>query len=122
MLRELIGYQLVRMDDKEFTVSKDGHELNFRFVEEQGDCCGWSEAFGSMLISEGDCKNPVITNVELNRSSNGESASVSVCFFGEHRKIAEINGAAGSGSGWHYGACVWVKCIETSEVEEIVGW
>lgn len=68
-------------------------------------------------------ENPVITKIEDTEEQEdyGEQ-KVRITFFGLDKKIAEINASAGSGSGWAYGACVSVWCVENNKSETLASW
>lgn len=119
MLENLIGSKLVSFDEKGFSVIlPSGEQRDFVFDEDYGDCCGYNELSTELLISADELSNnPVITNVEKTDTSGSDDDSIKIVFFGEVRKIAEINSLSSSGSGWCYGACVWVTCKQINESE-----
>lgn len=121
MLKELIGAQLISMDNSGFTVRLPNKEIRcFDFCSDDGDCCGYAEIAGKMLYKPRSKKNPIITNVII--ESMDDNGIVKVNFFGEDKLIATIESEAGSGSGWAYGASAWVFCRETKETETLAEW
>lgn len=119
MLENLIGSKLVSFNEKGFSViSPNGERRDFVFDEDYGDCCGYNELSAELLISADELSNnPVITNIEKIDTSGSDDDSIKIVFFGEVRKIAEINSLSSSGSGWCYGACVLVTCKQINESE-----
>ena len=118
MLEELFGAQLLEIDtmNDEFSVRlQNGDVRHYEIIEDEGDCCGFNE-FGILLIDKEEFgRNPIITNITEERSDDRDSDVLKLTFFGEHKAIAEINSLSSSGSGWCYGACVTLRCRETSE-------
>lgn len=119
MLENLIGSKLVSFNEKGFSVIlPNGERRDFVFGEDYGDCCGYNELLAELLISADELSNnPVITNIEKIDTSGSDDDSIKIVFFGEVKKIAEINSLSSSGSGWCYGACVWVTCKQINESE-----
>ena len=125
MLKNLIGAQLVEFDTDHFVVrDSNGHILNFVFEQDEGDCCGYNDLENTLLISKDElAKNPVITKVEQCEDSDfNYEEHVVITFFGEAKKLAQIDSTSASGSGWCYGACVTLKCIQTGDEEYITSW
>ena len=121
MLDELIGYQILSMDESGFVVQKDEKKRHFKFDEDYGGCCGWTELSANLFIEEGNKNNPIITCIKYSEEED-YSQKVIITFFVGEKKLAEIEAEAGSGSGWHYGACVTCCCIETKEEEILASW
>ena len=119
MLENLIGSKLVSFNEKGFSVIlPNGERRDFVFDEDYGDCCGYNELSAELLISADELSNnPVITNIEKIDTSGSDGDSIKIVFFGEVKKIAEINSLSSSESGWCYGACVWVTCKQINESE-----
>ena len=125
MFDDLIGAQLIEFDGSHFkTKDKNGTTSTFVFEEDEGDCCGWNELENTLLISDDElARNPVITKVEHQNEDDWEDGEhVIITLFGEVKKLAQIDSISSSGSGWSYGACVTVKCIQTGEEECITSW
>ena len=123
MFKKMIGSKLVDFKNNSFVVRKGNRTFSFVLLEENGDCCGFNDLISTLLISEEDLKrNPVITKIEEIDQCGEGSAHVVVTFFGEDRKLAQIDSLSSSGSGWSYGACVILKCLQTSEEEIITQW
>lgn len=124
MLEYLIGSKLISFDNDGFSVIlPNGEQRDFAFDEDYGDCCGYNELSTELLISADELSNnPIITNIEKTDTSECDEDSVKIAFFGECKKIAEVNSLSSSGSGWCYGACVWVTCKQTNEKETITSY
>ena len=124
MLDKLIGAQLVKFDETSFTVKNQvGQQFTFDFEEDEGDCCGFNELELRLLISNEDIsRNPVITKVEEQRLESDDNDHVIITMFGENKKLAEVESYSSSGSGWCYGACVVLKCVQTGESETVTEW
>lgn len=125
MLEGLIGAQLVELNGRGFVVRKDGDLVRFSFVEEEGDCCGFSLIETELFISKDELRrNPVITNIQEERLEDEwcSSDNLVITFFGEQKQIAKIDSVSGSGSGWGYGASVSLRCLKTEEEEILTYW
>lgn len=128
MLENLIGYRLLEIDNYGFKVKKGNNIKTFEFNEDYGGCCGYNDITANLLVSKDElANNPVITEVnyanpQKMRIYNSEYDQIVITFMGESRPIAEINSESGSGSGWRYGAHVWVVCKETNETETLTEW
>ena len=93
------------------------------FDEDYGDCCGFNVIETKLYLSKSELeRNPVITNVEKVDTSGCECDSARITIFGEYKPMVEVNSESGSGSGWNYGACVTLRCVETNEDELITSW
>lgn len=120
-LSDLIGYQLVDINNKEIIVKKGNNSYKLEFDEDYGDCCGYTELNTKLLFNKNADDNPVITNIKQIKSPDDEEFdSTSITFFGGDKKIATINARASSFSGWAYGACVTLKCKNLKFNEELV--
>ena len=76
-----------------------------------------------MLISETELhRNPVITNVEVIDRDDDYGAKGMIAFFGEYKPMAVVDTYSSSGSGWQYGACVWVECDALEINETVSSW
>lgn len=125
MLEELIGSKLLSFNNDGFSVKTPNGEIrNFVYGENEGGCCGYNDLSTELLISETELgNNPIITNIEKkDTSEESDGESVIITFFGESKPIATIDSLSSSGSGWCYGACVWVECKETNDSETITSW
>ena len=122
--KDLIGYQLVSIDDYRIVVRKDDTKYTLYIEEDYGDCCGYNEIATKLLISETELnRNPIITNVEITEE-DGDSDGMSgrIAFFGEYKPLAVLDTYSSSGSGWCYGACVWVQCDALEINETVSSW
>lgn len=127
MLSYLVGCQLVEVNNKGFTIrigNRGGCCKHYEFIDDPGDCCGYNEIEGKLLVETDPKRMPVITKVEqvVEDDQYADRQLCKITFFGEDKKLAEINTESGSGSGWQYGACVTVKCVETGEEEVLSEW
>ena len=121
-LINLIGYQLVSIDDTKIVVRKGNSTYELLIEDDNGDCCGYNDFNTKLLISETELeRNPVITNVEVEEDED-DGMSAKVTFFGEYKPVAELNSFSFSGSGWCYGACVSIVCKELDMDEIITQW
>lgn len=125
-LNELIGAQLIAFHDKGFTVKMPGgKKRHFVYDEDYGDCCGYNELSTELFFSKkgGLAKhNPVITNVTWENHNIDEGNAITVTFYGVNNAIAKVESYSSSGSGWQYGACVTLRCIETKETKVLSKW
>lgn len=126
MLDELIGYQIISLNKDGFAVRKGNEIKHFAFFEDYGDCCGFNELRTALMIDPKDnANNPFISRVEYESNTNGDyfdANSVTITFFGADKTLATIDSVSSSGSGWCYGACVKVVCVETDEEELLTEW
>ena len=122
--KDLIGYQLVSIDNEKIVVRKDGTEYILHIKEDYGDCCGYNEITTKLLISETELnRNPIITNVEITKENDDyDGMSGKIAFFGEYKPMAVLDTYSSSRSGWCYGACVWVDCEALEINEEVSSW
>lgn len=126
-IKDLVGYQLVSINDSAITVRKGDTEYTLHINEDYGDCCGYNEISTKLLVSEDElARNPIITNVEVESDSSDESSgcgdSAKITFFGEMKALAELDSFSSSGSGWGYGACVTVECESLELYNTITSW
>ena len=122
--KDLIGYQLVSINDDKIVVRKGNNEYILNIVEDYGDCCGYNEITTKLLISETELnRNPIITNVEITEDSDDYAGmSGRIAFFGEYKPLAVVDTYSSSGSGWCYGACVWVRCDALEINDTVSSW
>ena len=125
MFKDLLGAQLVEFDDKHIVVKDEfGNVQTFVFEEDEGGCCGFNNLVNTLFISKEDlARNPVITKIECCAVGEWEYEDrVIITLFGEAAKLAEIDSLSSSGSGWCYGACVTLRCVQTKESTVITSW
>lgn len=125
MFNKIIGAQLVRLDEKGFEVKKDDNLYHFDFIETEGDCCGYNDISTQLFISEEElARNPAIMKYEIIEDDgvHEEGSYFRLIFFGEVKKMAEVETYSSSGSGWSYGAAVSCLCRETNEEEILSSW
>lgn len=121
--KDLIGYQLVSIDNEKIVVRKENTEHILHIKEDYGDCCGYNDIATKLLISETELyRNPIITNVTTETDDENYGASGKIVFFGEYKPMAEVDTYSSSGSGWCYGACVWIECDALDISETISSW
>lgn len=120
---DLIGYQLVSINDGQIVVQKDNKKYYLDIDDYSGDCCGYNEITTNLLISETELdRNPVITNVEMESDEESYGMSARLTFFGEYKPMAIVDTYSSSGSGWGYGACVSIICDALGINEEMSYW
>ena len=124
MFDKIIGAQLVRIDEKGFEVKKGDDLYHFDFIEDEGDCCGYNDIGTELFISEEElARNPAVMRYEIVEDGNFEDGSLfRLIFFGEVKKMAEVETYSSSGSGWSYGATVSCLCRETHEEQILSSW
>jgi hypothetical protein len=121
-LKNLVGFQLISLDNEQMVVQKDSKVYSLNFMCDEGDCCGYSNIFNTLFIDTNDIKeNPIITNIEYS-STNDDYDTIKITLFGGMKKLAQIEAEAGSGSGWCYGATVTVECQPLEMSETLVSW
>lgn len=122
-IKDLIGFQLVEINNSEIKLKKDDKTFTLSIVEDKGDCCGHNYIETNLFISEKELnRNPIITNIIVDRHEGEWEETCKVVFFGEEKNIAELETDSYSGSGWRYGACAWVKCKELDLDEVLSQW
>lgn len=124
MFDKIIGAQLVKLDEKGFEVKKNNSLYHFDFIEDEGDCCGYNDISTQLFISEEElARNPAIMKYEIVEDDDFEEGSLfRIVFFGEVKKMAEVETYSSSGSGWSYGAAVSCLCRETNEEMILSSW
>ena len=122
--KDLIGYQLVSIDDTKIVVRKDNTEYVLNIEEDYGGCCGYNEIATKLLISDTELnRNPIITNVEMTEEEDDyDGMSGKLTFFGEYKPMAVVDTYSSSGSGWCYGACVSIHCDVLGINDELSSW
>lgn len=123
-LKDLVGFQLVSIDDNEIIVRKNGVINKLTFHRDEGDCCGFTELETKLLITPDEAhRNPVITDVYINEHDGEyDGQVVRITFFGEYLPLANVYSYASSGSGWCYGAAVSIDCNALNLHEELASW
>lgn len=123
MLEKLIGAQILTVNNDSIEVELGEKSYVLEILTDDGDCCGYTNFTTKILYSENDIRNPIITNVskEYVDSEIVEEISI-ITFYGESKPLATIESEAGSGSGWHYGACVTLRCKALNIDEELASW
>lgn len=110
-IKDLIGFQLVAINDSEIKLKKDDKTFTLSIVEDEGDCCGQNDIETNLFVSDEELdRNPVITNIIVDRHEDEWGETCKAVFFGEEKHIAELETYSSSGSGWCYGACVAIEC------------
>lgn len=127
-IKDLIGYQLVQIDDDKIIIKKDDKLYVLKIEEDYGGCCGYTEIKTHLLIDENEIeKNPIITNIEYENTNKEQVTwfdgnSIRITFYGNDKQLANVESLSSSGSGWCYGACVTIKCKELNIDEIITEW
>lgn len=128
-VKDLVGFQLVELDDEKMLVRKDGKTYMIKFDTDDGDCCGYAEVEAKLFVENGSPQNPVITNVKYVEEdlsdgdwSDGGGNNIVITLFGELGITGQIESVCGSGSGWQYGATVTLECDELDIREVICSW
>lgn len=120
---KLVGAQLLTVTDGGVSIKKDGKEFFLSLDEDYGDCCGYNEIKSKLFCEPNSKRNPIITKVSVavdgNYDDNDDGQEGVLTFFGEDKKLAEVNAISTSGSGWPYGACVILKC-KALDIDEIL--
>lgn len=110
-LKDLIGYQLVDLNNEQLIVSKNNKEYIIEINEDGGDCCGYNAIETQLFFNKAEKKrNPIITNIKVDHEEGEDDDTCKIAFFGESKKIGLIDAYSSSGSGWQYGATVWLEC------------
>lgn len=110
-IKDLIGFQLVKINNSEIKLKKDDKTFTLSIVEDYGDCCGYNDIETNLFISKEELnRNPVITDITIEKSEYEWCETCKVVFFGEEKNIAKLETNSSSGSGWCYGACVAIEC------------
>lgn len=127
-IMELIGSQLISIDDNKIVVQKDNQLYTITICKDYGDCCGYNVVKTTLLVDLEDTKNnPIITNIECGGDVSIEGDVIygdctKITFFGLDKDLATLEAASYSGSGWEYGACVTLICKELKINETISQW
>ena len=122
MFKNLIGAQILTVNDDLIEVKLDGKIFTLEIVSDNGDCCGYANFTTNLLYSENDYKNPIITKVSLEDTGGKYSDTSIVTFYGESKPLATIESEAGSGSGWGYGSFVSIRCKALDIDEGLASW
>ena len=120
-LNNLVGFQLVKIDDKEIVIGRGKERYTLHLHEDYGDCCGYNDIAVELFVSD-FCleRNPVITSVEvITTEGDDDGQKCKITFFGEVNTLAKLETYSSSGSGWCYGACVSIVCDEL-EIDEVL--
>lgn len=120
--KKLVGSQLLNVTEGSITIEKDGKEFFLDLDKDYGGCCGYNEITTKCFYEPNSKRNPIITNVSIDTDYNGHSQECSLTFFGEDKKLAEVNTLSSSGSGWGYGASVTLKCKDLDIDELLSEW
>lgn len=122
MLDKLVGAQILKVSEDSIEVKLNDKVYTLEVVSDSGDCCGYADFKTNLLYSEGDFRNPIITNVEMKEEDSGWDSSSVLTFYGSSKPLASIESDAGSGSGWSYGAFVALQCRVLDINETLASW
>lgn len=121
-ITDLIGYQLVDLNEDEIIVQKDRRRFSIKIEDDFGDCCGYNVIRTHLYISGDVKRNPIITDISKENDDNGASEKCCITFFGEEETLAKLYTESSSGSGWCYGAAVTLKCKDLKINEVLSAW
>ena len=124
MFNGLIGAQIISTRENGFTVkTQDGKTRTFVIKEDEGDCCGFNE-WDLKIFKDNIKRNPIITNVQKveDDGESGDEHTAKITLFGEYAPLVHLDSLSSRGSGWSYGACVTLECLETTESCVITCW
>lgn len=123
-IQDLIGCQLLSIDNQNIVVKKGDKVHVLHIQEDEGGCCGFNDIETSLFVSSEELnRNPVITNVSVLRDDyDCDEETCKVTFFGELKELAEVKTLSSSGSGWCYGATVSLVCNELGLNETLSSW
>jgi hypothetical protein len=110
--KDLVGFQIVSIDDSKVVVRKDNKTYELLIKEYDCGCCGYNVLETKLLISDDELnKNPIITRVERKcHEGDHDGECCKITFFGSSKPLASIDSESNSGSGWCYGASVSLVC------------
>lgn len=119
-LKKLIGYKLIKLDEKQLVVSNDNKTYILDIQKDEGDCCGYNDVETSFYKKV----RPIITNIEVKtpEEDDWDGEKTIITFYGINKAIAEIRSCSSSDSGWCYGACVSISCKNLKIKEIISEW
>lgn len=121
-ITDLIGYQLVDLNEKEIIVQKNGKRFSIEIDDDFGDCCGYNVIRAHLYISSEVKRNPIITDIYKENEDTGYNNRCCITFFGEEETLAKLYTESSSGSGWCYGAAVTLKCKDLKINEVLSEW
>ena len=125
-IKDLIGFQLVEIDNSEIKLKKGDKTFTLSIIdscEEEQSCCEYNDIEANLFISKEELdRNPIITNITIDKKEDDLGQTCTVVFFGEEKNIAKLETFSSSGSGWCYGACASVKCKELDLDEVLSAW
>lgn len=122
-LKDLVGYQLVSIDDAKIIVKKGNRKYEIVIIDHPGDCCGYNDIKTELYFDKEDSKrNPVIIDVDEKFDYGNSDTSCSITFIGEYGNLGKIDSLSGSDSGWCYGATVTLISDKLGIKEIISSW
>lgn len=122
-LKDLVGYQLVSIDDAKIIVKKGNRKYEIVIRNDPGECCGYNDIKTQLYFDKEDNKrNPVIIDVDEKFDSGNYDNSCSITFIGEYGNLGKIDSLSSSGSGWCYGATVTLISDKLGIKEIISAW
>lgn len=107
----LVGAKFIEKTETGFVVEKDDKRYNLDYATYDGDCCGWAKIEDTLLISDNDLLNPVISSCEFAEHEYDCGYDCKMTLLGISKPIYVANATASSGSGWQYGATVTLYCV-----------
>lgn len=122
-LKDLVGYQLVSIDDAKIIVKKGNRKYEIVIMDDPGGCCGYNDIKTELYFDKEDSKrNPVIIDVDEKFDGGNFDTSCSITFIGEYGNLGKIDSLSSSGSGWCYGATVTLISDKLGIKEIISSW
>jgi len=122
MLENLIGAQILSIDETSIKVKLNDVVHTLEIEADPGNCCGFADFTTNLLYSENDFRNPIITNIKSEDEDDGYKTTSLITFYGEEKALATIESEAGSGSGWAYGATVNIRCKALDINADLASW
>lgn len=119
---DLIGYQLVDLNEDEIIVQKDRRRFSIKIEDDSVVCCGYNNIEAHLYVSGEVKRNPIITDVTKENEDMDWSDMCCITFFGEDKILAKLETESSSGSGWCYGAAVTLKCKNLKIDEVLSEW
>ena len=120
VLKKLIGYKLMELDDEHLVVSNDIKTYVLNIQRDEGDYDGYNDI---MTDSYKEIK-PVITNIEVGtkEEENWFGEMTAITFYGVNGVIAKIYTLSSSDSGCRYGAHISISGKELKIKGVISKW
>ena len=93
-IKDLIGFQLVEINNSKIKLKKGDKTFTLSIIdscEEYQSCCEYNDIEANLFISKEEIdRNPVITNIIVDRHEHEWGETCKVVFFGEEKNIAKL--------------------------------